>query len=163
MTTREMLDFYVDLVRKKGQKWYKITHKSKHFQKHKESFMRLKEVLDHKEIPIKDYIQVQFMGKGYRPYPNQLMGEAAFKRWEEYKRTENSKAEYETQERYLKRYIEQDYTLEEALEMPQFTFWFRCMKVKKPKASWKFYSKKELDKSPGLRDLIKRGYFGNTI
>jgi hypothetical protein len=37
------------------------------------------------------------------------------------------------------------------------------MQVDKPSASWKFKAIKELEKSPGLRDLIKRGYFGKKL
>lgn len=163
MTTREILDFYVDLVRKKGQKWYKLTYKSKNIQKHKNSFKKLKEVLDYKEIPIKDYMQVQFMGKGYRPFPNQMIGDAAFKRWEEYKKVTKAKDQHYMQERYLKLYLDQGYSLEEALSFDQFFYYFRCLKLKDHPKIWKFYAKKELETMPELRDILKRGTCGKTI
>jgi hypothetical protein len=163
MTTREILDFYVELVRKKGQKWYKLTHRSRFIQQHRNSFKRLKEVLDHKEIPIKDYMQVQFMGKGNRPFPNQMLSEAAFKRWDEYKKITKARDQHYQQERYLKSYLNQGYTLEEALNFEQFFWYFRCLKWEHHPEIWKYYAKKELETMPELRDLLKRGDIGKTI
>lgn len=163
MTALEMVSLYEDLKRKSGQKWYKIHRQGKLMQKHKDTFKRLREVLEYKKIPIREYMTVQFKNKGWRPWPHQMTGDAAFARWDEFKRSEDGKAEYHMQERYLAQYLKQDYSLEEALALPQFRYWFRCMMLKPHPKIWEFYANKELVTSPGLRDLIERGYFGKTI
>ena len=163
MKALEMVGLYEDLRRKNGDAWFRVHRKGKTMQKHKDTFKRLKEVLDYKGIPIREFMVVQFKHKGYRPFPNQMVGDAAFKRWEEFKRLEDSKSEYYMQERYLAQYLKQDYTLEEALALPQFRYWFRCMMLDTYPTIWKFYANKELVTSPGLKDLIERGYFGKTI
>jgi hypothetical protein len=131
--------------------------------KHKATFIELKKVLDAKEIPIRDYMVVQFMNKGHRLYPNQMKGKAAMDRWEEHKRVENVREVFEQQERYLASYLKQGYTLEEALSFDVFFYWFRCIKMKGYPEIWKFYAKKELEKIPGLNKILKRGLNGKTV
>ncbi len=158
MTPLEMVHLYEQLVRENGNSTYSIHRRSKYMQLHKDSFKKLKQILDEKDIPIEDFMRVQFMNKGTRPFPNQMNGTVAMTRWKEHKASEDISEIYNQQERYLASYISQDYTIEEALNFDVFYYWFRCLKMKDYPAIWKFYAKKELEKMPDLKKIIGRKY-----
>ncbi len=154
MTALEMVHLYETLVRENFSKTYRIHRQSKYMQLHKNTFKRLKAVLDVDEIPIEDFMRVQFMNKGYRPYPNQMMGKDAMHRWEEHKRTENIVEMHKMQEKYLAQFVKQGYTVEEALSFDMFHYYFRCMTIKDHPKIWEFYAKKEIEKMPELTKII---------
>jgi hypothetical protein len=169
MTALDMVGIYETLVRRKFNAHYRVHRKSQWMQKHKDSFKRLKVLLDAKDIPFEDYMEVQFMVKGRQPMPNQFGSKAFMDRWEWHKKTDNAKAEHYQQEIYLASLIRQDYTVEEALNFDQFLWYFRIIKLKehcpdiKIDALWKYKAIQELKKSPALRKLVERGDFGETI
>ena len=154
MKALEMVQLYEQLMRENHMPHYIVHRQSKIMQRHKYSFINLKKTLDHKDISIEEFMRVQFMDKGHRPYPDQMSGKAAMDRWEQHKATENVMEVFNQQERYLASYIKQDYTIEEALNFDVFYYWFRCLKIKDYPAIWKFYAKKELEKMPDLNKLI---------
>lgn len=169
MTALDMVGIYEKLTRRKFLPSFRIHRQGKSMQKYKEAMKRLRKILDAKDIDFEDYMEVQFMAKGKRPYVNQLNCKAAMDRWEWHKKTENARAEHYQQEIYLASLIRQHYTIEEALNFDQFLWYFRIIKLKehcpdvKIDSLWKYKAIQELKKAPELRKLVERGEFGETI
>ncbi len=143
------MHLYEELVRKDYLKFYRVSKNSKRV------FKRLKNKLELKEIDPEDFIRVQFQCKGNRPYPNQLVSKFAFERYHIYDDLRDAKALHHQQEVYLDIFIENGYTLEEALAIPIFFYYFRCMLIKDHPKEWDLLVEKEIRNIPSLEELIK--------
>lgn len=154
MTNLELMLIYERIVRENYNKFYKLNRFGKTFAKHKETFKKLNRILKDADIDHEDFIRVQFSNKGFKPFPNQLLGKDAMNRYLNHINTTNIKDIHYTQEQYLKDFMEVGYTIEEALALDVFYYYFRCMKLKNYPKSWNFKAKKEMDKLPGLKELI---------
>lgn len=149
MTSLDMMHLYEDLVRKDYIKWYKISKNSKRV------FRQLKLKLEAKEIDPDDFIRVQFQCKGNRPFPNQLLSKFAFERYHTYNELRDAEGLHYQQEVYLDIFLGNGYTLEEALSIPIFYYYFRCMLIKDHPKEWDLKVEKEIRNIPSLKELIK--------
>jgi hypothetical protein len=59
------------------------------------------------------------------------------------------------QEVYLKMFLGNGYTLEEALGIPIFYYYFRCMMIEDHPKEWDLLVIKEIRNIPSLEELIK--------
>jgi hypothetical protein len=149
VTSLEMMHLYEGLVRASYIKFYKISKNSKRV------FKRLKIKLEEKEIDPEDFIRVQFQFRGNRPFPNQLISKFSLDRYETYNDLRDVKGLHYQQETYLERFIDNGYTVEEALSIPIFYYYFRCMIVDDYPSEWDTRVRREIENTPSLKILIE--------
>lgn len=150
-----MMALYERLTREYFLPYYVLNRNSNNYNNHKKKFKELKRMLDTMNISSEEYIKVQFSTKGNRPFPNQLTSKAAIKRYNTHTRTQNIKELLNTQESYLKNFLNIGYTLEEALQFDMFFYFFRCIKLKNHPKKWKLKAKQEINDMPELKKIIK--------
>jgi hypothetical protein len=56
---------------------------------------------------------------------------------------------------YLERFIDNGYTVEEALSIPIFYYYFRCMIVDDYPSEWDTRVRREIENTPSLKILIE--------
>ncbi len=149
MTSLEMMHLYEELVRKDYIKWYKVSKKFKRV------FKKLLIKLEEEEIDAEDFIRVQFQCKGNRPFPNQLVSKFAFERYHIYNDLRDAQGLHYQQEVYLDIFLGNGYTLEEALGIPIFYYYFRCMMIEDHPKEWDLKVEIEIRNIPSLKELIK--------
>jgi hypothetical protein len=151
MKVLEIMQLYQDLIRKEYVPFYKVSVKSK------TAFKKLKAKLDKKNIDIEDFVRVQFQCKGKRMFPNQLNSKYALERYVSYIELQNVEGLHNQQYIYLKRFMECGYSMEEALAIDVFYYYFRCMMIKEHPKEWKIKVDKEIQNIPYLKKIIKKG------
>ncbi len=156
VTSLELIFFYEGLVREKKKEFASAGRFGKAFQKKKEIFKKLIDILSDKDIPPKEFILAQFETKGYRPYPSQLLTKKAFQRWREWRDTYIAKELHRVQESYLERLKAIGYSEEEALTLDMFCYYFRRLKLKKVSKAWDMYADREIEITPGLKRLLEK-------
>ncbi len=156
ITSLELIHFYEGLVREKKKEFASAGRFGKAFQKKKEIFKKLIDTLGDRDIPPKEFILAQFETKGYRPYPSQLLTEKAFQRWEEWRRTYIAREIHRVQENYLERLKSIGYSVEEALALDMFYYYFRRLHLKRVPKAWHMYADVEIERTPGLKTFLKR-------
>ncbi len=155
-TSLELLHYYESLVREKRKGYSNTNRNSKAFQNKKKIFKRLIDRLDDQDISPKEFVLAQFKGKGYRPYPTQLLSDKAFQRWHVWKSTFDIITLHRTQEEYLKRLKGMGYSTEEALALDIFYYYFRMLKLKDVPKVWKMFAAREIEALPGLKKFLER-------
>jgi hypothetical protein len=156
MTTLiEIIQLYEELVRKNYITHYTLNSRSKNYPANRKAFVKLKSILESKNIDAEDFLRVQFQTKGQRPFPNQLHSKAAIDRYITYDTTRDVEGLHIQQETYLKMFVGIGYTVEEALQFHCFYYYFRCMYIKDHPKEWKLKAKQEIDVIPELKKIIK--------
>lgn len=156
ITSLELIHFYEGLIREKKKEFASAGRFGKTFQKKKVLFKKLIDTLNDKDIPPKEFILAQFETKGYRPYPSQLLTDKAFQRWREWRSTYIAKELHRVQEAYLERLKSIGYTVEEALALDMFYYYFRRLYLKKVPRAWDMYADVEIERTPGLKTFLER-------
>ncbi len=156
ITSLELIHFYESLVREKRNEFAVAGRFSKAFQQKKKIFKKLIAILNNKKIPPKEFILIQFKLKGHRPYPTQLLSEKAFERWEDWKKQHDVKQMHRTQERYLQDLCRIGYTIEEALSLDVFYYYFRRLYLKDIPEAWHMYADREIERLSGLKEFLER-------
>jgi hypothetical protein len=157
LKTLDLLILYEEMVRKYHIPQYKISRQSKNFINFKKTFKKLRTILINLDIPPYEYMISQFEERGNRPYPNQLISKQAINRFKNYSNSIDVKGIHEIQESYLKSFIENGYTVEEALGIDIFYYYFRCMKLKNHPKEWNTKVLQEIKRTPKLKNIVKRG------
>jgi hypothetical protein len=151
-----MIQLYEELVRKNYMHYYTLNSRSKNYPANRKAFVKLKALLETKEIDAEDFLRVQFQTKGQRPFPNQLYSKAAIDRYKRYEATRDARGLHQQQITYLKMFNGIGYTTEEALSFHCFYYYFRCLYIKDHPKEWKLKAKQEIDVIPELKDIIER-------
>ncbi len=155
-TSLELLHYYESLVREKRKGYSNTNRHSKAFQNKKKIFKKLIDLLDDQDIPPKEFVLAQFKGKGYRPYPTQLLSDKAFQRYRAWKFAYDIACLHRIQEGYLKQLEGMGYSTEEALALDIFYYYFRVRKLKEVPKVWTMYAFREIEMIPGLKEFIDR-------
>ncbi len=163
ITSLELIHFYESLVREKRNEFAVAGRLGKAFQQKKKIFKKLIGILDNKKIPPKEFILIQFKLKGHRPYPAQLLSEKAFDRWEDWKKQCDVEQIHRTQEKYLKDLTRIGYTVEEALSLDVFYYYFRRLHLKDIPEEWHMYADREIERLSGLKEFLERKEIENDL
>jgi hypothetical protein len=150
MTVLEMMQLYEDLVRKEYIKFYKISKTTR------KTFKSLRTKLEDKKIDPDDFIRVQFQTRGKRMFPSQLLSKGALERYEEYIELQDVLGLHRQQETYLDRFMEIGYTKEEALSIPIFYYYFRCMSMEDYPKEWEHKVEQEIKNIPLIKIIMGR-------
>ncbi len=155
-TSLELIHFYEGLVQEKKKEFATAGRFGKAFQRKKKTFKKLIDELNDRDIPPKEFILAQFETKGYRPYPSQLLTDKAFQRWKSWRITYAAKELHEVQETYLKNLKNIGYSIEEALTLDIFLYYFRRLYLKEVPKVWNMHADREIERIPGLKEFLKR-------
>lgn len=155
-TSLELLHYYESLVREKRKGYSNTNRFSEAFQNKKRIFKKLIDSLEDQGIPPKEFVLAQFKGKGYRPYPTQLLSDKAFQRWRAWKFAYDIVSLHRIQEEYLRRLKVMGYSIEEALALDIFYYYFRMLKLKDVPKVWAMYAFREVEMIPGLKEFLEK-------
>jgi|GEM_PF-2093483 hypothetical protein len=153
----DLLILYEEMVRKYHIPAYSIRRSGKSFINFKKIFKKLNKILNSLDIPPYEYMLSQFEERGNRPYPSQLISKEAINRFKNYSNLVDIEGLHKTQENYLNSFLENGYTLEEALGIDIFYYYFRCMKLKNYPKEWNTKVLQEVKRIPKLKNVIKGG------
>lgn len=158
ITSLELIHYYESLVKEKRNEYATTNRFSKAFKQKKKIFKRLIDLLDDQNIPPKEFILIQFKMKGYRPYPAQLLSKEAFQRWKSWNNTRDIKGLHEIQEGYLKKLKSIGYTVEEALTLDIFFYYFRRIHLKEVSRACNMFADREVERMPGLKEFLEEKF-----
>ncbi len=154
VNANELINLYEHLVRDNYNPHYKLNRSGKVFLKHRKTFKKLKEILSNLDIPPREFLIYQFQCKGTRPYPNQLISQVAIDRWKSKKLQYHVEEIHHIQEKYLEDLMNSGFSLEDALKLDIFYYYFRCLKLENCPKKWELLAKREVEKFPELKKYV---------